>query len=130
MHRSRTPGRHSAVPRRWDTQACRPALAQADAVGPTLHAVRAPRLLAAVVAAVTLLTAAPARAEDPPATRIAICCTWGEAVRNGITFSIAAPNERLRRLIREGILSWASAVNASGGLRNTLVLTEVPKKGE
>lgn len=45
-----------------------------------------------------------------PATQIAICCTWGTGIVNGITYSIDAPDVATADAIAAGVEAWESEV--------------------
>ena len=86
---------------------------------------RASRWFLAFVGTAALATAAaiPAGAEPPidarsgsggiVATEIAICCTWGPGITDGITYSIDGADDLTAAAIQKGIDDWETALGDS-----------------
>jgi hypothetical protein len=72
------------------------------------------------MAALTTAAALPAGAEPPidarpgsggnPANEIAICCTWGPGITDGITYSIDGADDLTASAIQQGIEDWETAI--------------------
>jgi hypothetical protein len=45
-----------------------------------------------------------------PATEIALCCTWGDGIKDGITYSVDAPDAATADAVAAGVEEWQSDI--------------------